>query len=279
MDWLDAASLAEEYWEGLSPFDSEYCSYVPTDYCTASPMREGPRPTHELVVPKIDFEIPPPRRKKSAKNKWSPEEDNRLKSLAKSLKGDWAKIAKHFPSMTISSIQRRWSNKLDPNIKKARWSKDEDEIIIKLYADIGGNWKIISQHLEGRPPNAIKNRFYGALKRKMPNVAAKTDSRPVEAPLKPIQMNFSEDALVNSFLAPTDEISTQDGLFGDDAFNMLSIEAGNSVGKDYSEMSPEAKQRRISELYSRMSSIEGVLLNTQLQIQDLEEQITLRLSK
>mmetsp|Transcript_22644 Transcript_22644/g.40758 ORF Transcript_22644/g.40758 Transcript_22644/m.40758 type:complete len:274 (+) Transcript_22644:2758-3579(+) len=273
MDWLDAAYVAEEYWENLSPFDNEYCSYLPTESCTSSPIREGPRQTNELVVPKINFEIPPPRRKKSAKSKWTPEEDNLLKSLAKSLDCDWPKIVKHFPSMTISSVQRRWNNKLDPNIKKARWSKEEDEIIVKLYNEIGGNWKIISQKLEGRPPNAIKNRFYGALKRKLPHVEQPEAKVPEVAP-KPIPLNLSEDVIVNSFFAPNDEISTQDGLLGEEAFSMLNIEPTK-----LEDLSAEDKKQRISELYSRMSSIEGVLLNTQLQIRDLEEQISLKLSR
>lgn len=282
MDWLDAACVAEEYWEGLSPFDNEYCSYLPTESCSSSPVRETPRPTTELVVPKINFEIPPPRRKKSAKSRWTPEEDNLLKSLSKSLKCDWAKIAKHFPTMTISCIQRRWNNKLDPKIKKARWSKDEDEVIVKLYNEIGGNWKIISQHLDGRPPNAIKNRFYGALKRKLPSAdVQETKAQEVAPPPpRPIQLNFSEDAIINSFLAPTEENLTQEELLGEDAFSMLTIEQSTGLdGKVYAEMTPEEKKSRITELYSRMSSIEGVLLNTQLQIRELEEQISIRLSK
>lgn len=276
MDWLDAACVAEEYWEGL-PFDAECCSYLGSDAsCISSPIREAPRAAPELVVPKLTFEIPPPRRNKSAKSKWSPEEDNLLKTLAKSLKRDWVKIAKHFPAMSISAIQRRWNNKLDPKIKKARWSKDEDDVIIKLYHEIGGNWKIISQHLDGRPPNAIKNRFYGALKRKLPTADQPEDKAP-ETVRKPIFLSFTEDAIVNSFLAPTDEFSTQGDLLGDDAFDMLSIHTSGGTGNV--EMTADDRKQRISELYSRMSSIEGVLLNTQLQIRDLEERIINKLNK
>ena len=106
-------------------------------------------------------------RQKQTKNfKWTAEEDAVLQRLVFQYKFDWEYIAQYFPGKSPSQISKRWINKLDPSIKKTRWTCSEDDIVLSLVCRLGHNWKEISMHLPGRPPDAIKSRFYSNLKKR-----------------------------------------------------------------------------------------------------------------
>ena len=94
------------------------------------------------------------------------EEDEQLRHLAVELNFDWPRIARLFPNKTPSQVARRWTCKLDPNIKKTKWSPLEDREIERLQMVHGNNWKLIAQFLPGRPPAAVKSRFYNSIKKK-----------------------------------------------------------------------------------------------------------------
>lgn len=51
---------------------------------------------------------------------------------------------------------------------------EEDYIIFKLFKIIGSKWAKISDFLEGRTENSIKNRFYTSLRRMASEKLGKT---------------------------------------------------------------------------------------------------------
>jgi hypothetical protein len=48
------------------------------------------------------------------------------------------------------------------------WTDEEDNLILDMHLKYGGNWKKIALELPGRPADAIKNRYYSTLKKRLP---------------------------------------------------------------------------------------------------------------
>lgn len=172
---------------------------------------------------------------------------------------DWVFMVHYFPGKTPSCLRRRWQNKLDPKINKARWTGEEDDLIMKLFQEHGGNWKLMSQKLLGRPPTVIKNHFYGALKRRV-MYGKVAENKGIT--------KLAEDSIVSSFFANQDSY--------DDSLDFLTLRLP-PVEKD--SLTEEAREDRLKQLYKRMTSIEAILKKAQQQIRKLDEQINFKLIK
>ncbi len=101
------------------------------------------------------------------KGHWRQEEDDLIISLVKKYGKNWAQISNSMHTRNGKQIRDRFLNYLDPNIKKDGFTSEEDKKIILLYKDFGPKWSFISQNLEGRTSDIIKNRFHSYLKRKI----------------------------------------------------------------------------------------------------------------
>ena len=99
------------------------------------------------------------------KGAWTQEEDNELIKLYKEHGKNWSEISKFMPHRTGKQIRDRFLNALDDNLNKEKFSKEEDEKIIKLYKSYGNSWCRIAKRLKGRTGDMVKNRFYSSLKR------------------------------------------------------------------------------------------------------------------
>jgi hypothetical protein len=60
----------------------------------------------------------------------------------------WSTIARAIPGRTDDACSKRYREALDPNLKKHEWTADEDEHLIKLYAEHGGKWGQLGQELQ-----------------------------------------------------------------------------------------------------------------------------------
>ena len=98
---------------------------------------------------------------KQIKMFWSTEEDIQLKQIIEFNGVDkWTKVATKMPGRTAKQCRERWHSHLNNKIRKGDWQKEEDEIILKLQAKFGNHWASISELLDGRSDNDVKNRFY-----------------------------------------------------------------------------------------------------------------------
>ncbi|KAK3160460.1 hypothetical protein QOZ80_1BG0059780 [Eleusine coracana subsp. coracana] len=107
--------------------------------------------------------------KKLRKGLWSPEEDERLAShIARFGVSCWSSI----PELTGlqrcgKSCRLRWMNYLRPDLKRGRFSQQEEDLIIALHKTLGNSWSQIATRLPGRSDNEIKNFWNARLRKKL----------------------------------------------------------------------------------------------------------------
>ncbi|XVF04069.1 hypothetical protein REPUB_Repub05bG0049400 [Reevesia pubescens] len=74
-----------------------------------------------------------------------------------------------FPKMQRcgKSCRLRWTNYLRPDIKRGKFSIEEEETIIQLHSVLGNKWSAIAARLPGRTDNEIKNYWNTHIKKKL----------------------------------------------------------------------------------------------------------------
>ncbi|XP_074562970.1 transcription factor MYB102-like [Curcuma longa] len=93
------------------------------------------------------------------KGPWTAEEDQKLIDyIQKHGHGSWRSLPKNAGLARCGkSCRLRWTNYLRPDIKRGRFSFEEEETIIQLHRILGNKWSTIASHLPGRTDNEIKN--------------------------------------------------------------------------------------------------------------------------
>ena len=98
------------------------------------------------------------------KGAWTPEEDQELLRLYRYYGKNWSHISKSMPHRTGKQIRDRFLNALDDNLKKDKFTKEEDRKVVKWYKVYGNSWCRIAKKIKGRTGDMVKNRFYSSLK-------------------------------------------------------------------------------------------------------------------
>lgn len=98
--------------------------------------------------------------KQSTRRRFTHEEDNLLKELAKDKKNKtWEEIAQYLPGRTACQCRDRYNQYLYTNVVSKPWTKEEDETIMQKYKEFGPHWVKIALYLPGRSGTNIKNRW------------------------------------------------------------------------------------------------------------------------
>ena len=102
------------------------------------------------------------------KGPWTEHEDRLLLSLV-SQKGaqKWSDIANILPHRIGKQCRERWHNHLNPMIKKASWSNEEQWILYLQNRSNANKWADIANILEGRTDNTIKNHWNSSMKKRI----------------------------------------------------------------------------------------------------------------
>ncbi|KAG6637434.1 transcription factor MYB41-like [Carya illinoinensis] len=103
------------------------------------------------------------------KGPWTAEEDQKLIDyIQKHGQGRWRILPKNAGLKRCGkSCRLRWTNYLRPDIKRGRFSFEEEETIIQLHCVLGNKWSAIAAQLPGRTDNEIKNYWNTHIRKKL----------------------------------------------------------------------------------------------------------------
>lgn len=99
------------------------------------------------------------------KGSWSREEDEKIFQLVQIYGKSWSKISKILVTRNGKQIRDRFINVLDPQIKKGKFTEEEDNALVRFYVYYGPKWATIAKHFPNRTADMIKNRFHSSIKK------------------------------------------------------------------------------------------------------------------
>ncbi|XP_057764556.1 transcription factor MYB14-like [Salvia miltiorrhiza] len=103
------------------------------------------------------------------KGLWTAEEDQILINfITQNGHPNWRALPKQAGLLRCGkSCRLRWMNYLRPDIRRGNFTKQEEDSIIQLHAQLGNKWSVIASRLSGRTDNEIKNVWHTYLKKRV----------------------------------------------------------------------------------------------------------------
>ncbi|KAF6157629.1 hypothetical protein GIB67_037202 [Kingdonia uniflora] len=151
---------------------------------------------------------------------WSPEEDEKLiRYITSHGYGCWSEVPEKAGLQRCGkSCRLRWINYLRPDIRRGRFTPEEEKLIISLHGAVGNRWAHIASHLPGRTDNEIKNYWNSWIKKKIrkPSASSTTITPIFHAIQSSYGMNPVHD--FNQDLITTTELPVQENLFSSPHF-------------------------------------------------------------
>jgi hypothetical protein len=124
------------------------------------------------------------------KVKFTPDEDERLRSLVKSHgTKDWHAISAGLGTRNARQCRERWHNYLDPRVSNPLdWSPEEDARLEDAFREVGSRWGNLAAYFPARSTNNVKNRFLALQRQKQRFGGAGDagDAKPVGVNVEPL---------------------------------------------------------------------------------------------
>ncbi|KAL4340537.1 hypothetical protein GQ457_08G014950 [Hibiscus cannabinus] len=170
------------------------------------------------------------------KGAWTEKEDFLLKKcIEKYGEGKWRKVPSRAGlNRCQKSCRLRWTNYLNPDIKRGAFAADEVDLIIRLHKLLGNRWSLIAGRLPGRTANDVKNYFNTHLLKK--KVTPSSDPNPHLNPSTPsfrVVKPWSPIISKNTFPIILDEDKKNNTTTTTPASNNISVSISNDNNISY----------------------------------------------
>lgn len=97
---------------------------------------------------------------KPLRKRFTPEEDQTLTMLVRQMGTKrWNNIARFMPGRTGRQCRDRYHNYLIPGVFKGQWTREEDDLLLFKYKELGPRWTKMSTFFQKRNANSLKNRW------------------------------------------------------------------------------------------------------------------------
>ena len=199
--------------------------------------------------------------------KWTHEEDELLQSLGVRFKKNWTMIGRYFPDKNLQAVRARWLNKHDPKVKRYRWTKEEDDLIIALFIKHGGNWKAIANQFKERPADSIKNRFYGTVKKKLTQKQREALRNSKAVPSLSVANNSEAEKSKDRSAIDHEQIKE---LVNIHMKKLGTVEIANiNLNPQKQSLTASQKQQRLQALYDKIGEIQSVIARTKERLSEI----------
>lgn len=93
------------------------------------------------------------------KGRWTEEEDIKLLNLVEKYGRYWTLISTEFVTRNPKQVKNRYENSLNPCLLKKKFSKQDDQLMLKLFDLFGNKWSMYLNYFPNCSIKRIKNRF------------------------------------------------------------------------------------------------------------------------
>ena len=90
---------------------------------------------------------------------WTEVEDEMLYMWQQRIGNKWTEVARHIPGKTGQQCAQRWRHRVNPDIKRDKWSGKEDALLVRLVEMYGNQWALIARYVPGRTDQQCMGRW------------------------------------------------------------------------------------------------------------------------
>jgi hypothetical protein len=95
------------------------------------------------------------------KVKFTPEEDDRLRSIVEQYgPKDWSGVASQMPNRDSRQCRERWMNYVNPALIHVPWTPEEEHLLESKFQEYGAQWQVIALFFPLRSRNQIKSHWH-----------------------------------------------------------------------------------------------------------------------